>query len=358
MGGAERQLTGLAIHLRQLGHEVDVVVMRGNGPLKDLIRESGVRIVELFDRSSTDQHILKRLAQWVLYPWRAFQYCMNARPDVIHAWLLASYAVMLPVGQVTGVRVRICGRRGMRASQRSPRLAKLAQGVSNLAATWTTCNSEAIAEEIRRFERRPRSALSVISNAVDIPAVRANPGHNPPSGVVVANFHPYKGHSDLVEALKCIGVPVRLLLVGDGPMRRNIERQARQLPETVQLEFLGRVLNPAELLLQCQYAVLPSHTEGMPNAVLEAMAWGLPVVATRVGGTPALLQDGKGGLLVPAGSPSALAAAIRMMATDCEFRVSAGVINRAEALKYSWGEITAAYDALYRLLLQKTGGGR
>jgi glycosyltransferase involved in cell wall biosynthesis len=122
-----------------------------------------------------------------------------------------------------------------------------------------------------------------------------------------------KGHADLIDALATLakrGQVFTAILAGDGPEQpRLVERiHAHCLDDSVHL--IGYVDRPERILEESDLAVLPSHTEGLPNAALEAMAMGVPVLATRVGGTPEVITDGETGRLVAARSPSALADAI------------------------------------------------
>jgi glycosyltransferase involved in cell wall biosynthesis len=106
---------------------------------------------------------------------------------------------------------------------------------------------------------------------------------------------------------------------------------------------------PAELAA-AQFAVHPSHTEGLSNAILEQLAHGLPVIACRVGGNPQLIADGVNGLLVPPADPAALAAAIATVTTDPELRTRMAHAARTAATRYDWAACTQAHLALYRTL--------
>jgi glycosyltransferase involved in cell wall biosynthesis len=140
-------------------------------------------------------------------------------------------------------------------------------------------------------------------------------GRTPPGPVIssIGRLSREKGHADLVEALALLatrGHVVTAVLAGDGPERQRLADQihARGLDHAVHL--IGYVGKPERILEETDLAVLPSHTEGLPNAALEALAMEVPVLATRVGGTPEVITDGETGRLVPAHSPEAMAEAI------------------------------------------------
>jgi glycosyltransferase involved in cell wall biosynthesis len=128
-----------------------------------------------------------------------------------------------------------------------------------------------------------------------------------------------KGQADLVEALALVrasGKQVSLVLAGDGPARAGLEERVRALQLQDWVHFPGYVDQPHRVLEETDLAVLPSHTEGLPNAALEALAMGVPLLATRVGGTPEVVTDGETGRLVEARSPRALADGILEFLTD------------------------------------------
>lgn len=137
-----------------------------------------------------------------------------------------------------------------------------------------------------------------------------------PVAVCVGRFHPIKGIDLLVSAWRDVveSIPTaRLLLVGDGPMRDELERRVAELDLGASIRFLGYREDVRAVLWAADVAVVPSRDEGLGLAAIEAMACGLPVVATRVGGLPELVRDGENGLLVEPEDPDALSAGIRQL---------------------------------------------
>ena len=135
----------------------------------------------------------------------------------------------------------------------------------------------------------------------------------PPIISSIGRFSPEKGHADLIDALAIVaaqGHTFSAVLAGDGPDRSRLLRQVveRGLQSSVHLP--GYVSEPERVLGETDLMVLPSHTEGLPNAALEALAMEVPVLATRVGGTPEVITDGDTGRLVPPRAPQSLAAGI------------------------------------------------
>lgn len=124
-----------------------------------------------------------------------------------------------------------------------------------------------------------------------------------------------KGHLDLISAFARLsnshpGLVAKLVIVGDGPERNKLEAAVSSLGLTERVIFAGHINNVRVFYAAADLLALPSHTEGSPNVVLEAMAAGVPIVATTVGGVPEILEDGKSALLVPPSDPTTMAMAI------------------------------------------------
>jgi len=353
LAGSELQLTRLACELKSRGHEVNVLALgvSRSGVLADVLDAAGVPLRSFgFTRIRDDR---QRIRPWAamreLAKFAGFvRVVMSLRLDVCHAYLFHPYALALPVAVLARVPVRASGRRGMSAGFPLGRLHRVLQRLSNMTATVVIANSESIAEEVRLTERFPAENVVVIANGVDLPDHAADAGAEPPVGVMVANLIAYKGHRDLVEALAIMRDPPQVRLLGEGPERCELEEmiESRGLSRRCLLE--GSVVDAKRAYLDGQFALLTSHTEGLPNAILEAMAAGLPVVATRVGGVPSLVEDGVTGITVPPRSPESLAVAIARLVAEPDLRVSMGRAARERAYAYRWDRCVDAHISVYR----------
>jgi glycosyltransferase involved in cell wall biosynthesis len=210
-----------------------------------------------------------------------------------------------------------------------------------------------------------RRKLVVIPNGMAIPAtvpatdrsLRARLLEGRPDYLVLtpARLDGQKGHADLLAA--AAQVPqATFVLAGEGPLRGELEELARRLGVADRCLFLGHRDDVPDLLAAADLFVLPSHFEGLPVSVLEAMSAARPVVATAVGGTDEAVTDGETGLLVPPRDPAALAAAVRRISSDPELARRLATAGRARVEREFSAEATAcAVAAVYDEVLAGSG---
>jgi glycosyltransferase involved in cell wall biosynthesis len=355
VGGTESQLVKLAARLNARGHEVHVVAVRCGGPYEEELRALGIP-TRIFaygrlrdDTGRRTPRILLAEARKLLALWRHLR---DLRPDVCHGFLFTCYTQVLPLAWLAGVPARVNGRRGATPPTPTGFRRAVLDFAGHRSSSLYVTNSRTLSRELVEAEKVPVGRIEVIPNGVELPERTADPSRSPARGIVVANLIAYKGHADLIEALALLDAPPPLCLVGEGPERERLTAliEARGLGHVVRLA--GAAPDARALLADYEFAVLPSHAEGLPNAVLEAMAAGLPIVATRVGGVPEVLADDLAGILVPPHDPAALAAAIERLAGDPELRRAMGAEGRRAAGRLSMEECAARHEAVYRTLLR------
>jgi L-malate glycosyltransferase len=319
LGGTEKQVVLLAEGLRRGGVDVTVVVLTGEGPREPELRAARVPVMHLG---------LKQPGGWRTLPYlliaagRLARYLRRTRPDVVHAFLFHSYVLGALAARYARIPVFIAGRRSMDDFKRGRRLVLAVERTATGLTDLLVANARAVADCAHVTERVPLRKLAVIYNGLpDSAFVPADPAWletTRPVVLCVANLRPRKGHADLLAAASMLrerGMPCTVVLAGEGPERDALRRLAAELDIDVRL--LGARTDVDALLARADVVVLPSLTEGLSNAVMEAMAAGRPVVATAVGGTPELLADGRG-VLVPPGDPTALADALGAVLGDPE----------------------------------------
>jgi glycosyltransferase involved in cell wall biosynthesis len=178
--------------------------------------------------------------------------------------------------------------------------------------------------------------------------------------VLVGNMHTdVKGHPWLIDAAPTVlkeFPQTRFVFAGDGDSRPAFEQQAAKLGLQSNFLFLGRRSDIPDVLASCDIAVLPSRAEGLPNAVLEYMATGLPTIASRVGGNAELVEDGVTGLLVPPENSLAMADALLRLLRDPDLSRKMAEHGRKLAVEnYSFERLIREVDALYTELLRRRG---
>lgn len=347
VGGAEKQLCRLAVELAALGHEVNVVVLDKRGPLTIYLEENNIPFHGLFPEiiNSRWKSVCK-VHRWVYFLKNIFPLLRKLNPDVIHAWLFHAYATILPVSLLLNIPVRISGRRGLHSSLKKSWITNIGSKVSNFCTTSFTANAEEVLKDILVRENVERAKVKCITNGVDIPLASANCRASIPTGVVVANLIHYKGHIDLLRCLPLVNGNFRIIFVGEGPMRGQIEKEIQVLGLSKKVTLLGFCEDPISLLLESQFSILPSHTEGLPNAILESMACGLPVISTDVGGVKELISE-CGGLVIEVHDGVSFAKGIQYLLDNEDFRVSAGEYNRHISESFSWNEVSNNYSRYY-----------
>ncbi len=155
--------------------------------------------------------------------------------------------------------------------------------------------------------------------------------------VTIGRMSLEKGHTDLLTAIALMkdlpGLPRhRFVLIGDGPEEENLRRQAASLGIEDRILWTGFQKNVEPYYAMATIFALPSHSEGSPNVILEAMSAGLPIASTRAGGVPEILEDDVTGLMVPVGDPQALAEAVRrlLLSEDLRARLAAAAQHQVE----------------------------
>lgn len=355
VGGAERHLLGVLPGLKDRGFAVEIAVLHQGGSLETAFSRAGIAL-----------HRIQRARGIVPSIGELRRLYRRLRPDIVHfvlpeAYLLGGLAALGLDGPALAM-----SRRSLNLYQGRHRLAALAERFLHRRMDALVGNSEAVLRELIA-EGAPSDRLHLIPNGVltaqsgDRNASRAQLGVTaaPLVLVIVGTLIPYKGHADLLEALSGIASRLppgwRLVCAGrDTGIGPDLADQARKLGISENVLWLGERDDVADVLAASDIAVSASHEEGSPNAVIEAMAAGLPVVATAVGGSPELIMHGASGMLVPARNPSALGEAIAALAFDLDRRAVLGRNAFAHvSAKHRLETCVGAYGDLYARLAQQ-----
>jgi len=353
-GGAQ---TYVASVLPAIAERCNVVVAaHGAGPLRDAVRRAGVRFVPL-------RHVRRPIRPWrdLLGLLELLWLIRRERPHIVHANSSKAGVLGRIAAALAGVPVRIFTVHGWAFSAHSGPAATLYRWAERVVCPLTTvticvADSERAAGIAAGTCREERTV--VIPNGVDVETVaRVQHNGDPPRIVAVGRLQAPKDMLTLVRALAALECKrFSATIVGDGPDRRRLEREVRALGLEHAVELAGERRDVSRLLAEADVFVLSSGSEGAPLSVLEAMAAGLPVVASAVGGIPEIVLDGETGLLVPAGDPSRLAAALDRVLADPALRRRLGSAGRGRAgALFDVRRFRRAHVELYRRELARKG---
>jgi L-malate glycosyltransferase len=339
-GGTQRQLIELLRRIDRQRFRVHPVCFHTDGPWTGRVAELGEAITSFpihgFRRPATGRQLL-RFARW----------CRRNRIAVLHSWEIYSNIFALPGAALAGVPLRIGSRRGLGGPPAVRRL----QSVACRTAHRMVANSRAAAEQLIS-QGIPEHRIDIVPNGIDLTLFPERYVWRPARRITtVACLREGKRIDVLIAAAPRIlarhpGVDIQI--VGDGPWREKLVALARAVGVLPHLHFMGHREDVPAILTASDLFVLPSASEASPNVVLEAMAAGLPVVASKVGGIPELVDDGVTGRLVPPSDPDALAAAILDVLDHPNRGAAFGQAGRMRiAREYSFDRMVAQFESLY-----------
>ena len=345
VGGSQRQIVQLAMGLKERGIECVVLYFIKPSFLVDRLHAAGIQTLRVDKRRRVDPEFV----------WKLRQAIRQWAPDVLHCYsftaeLWGAIATrLLPASERPTLITSVRGtyewysanqwRMKHWASQRS-------QGIIS--------NSREGAEYAARQMGLPMSRFSIVHNGVEVPeppadavaALRKEYTATTPNGQADAPFETlllfvgrlveHKNLPRLLDAFARVAAErphVRLLLVGGGPLHDTLAARIRELKLDERALLLGERSDVAALMKAADLLVAPSLREGMSNVILEAMALGLPVLATRVGGTPEVIEDGRHGVLVDPTDTQALADAMLQLIDDPVRRQAIGQAGRQKVLE-------------------------
>jgi glycosyltransferase involved in cell wall biosynthesis len=325
-GGAQTYVAEL---VRGLADRFEITVAaHGPGPLREAVAASGARFIPL-------RHVRRPLSpvRDVLGLFELYRICRRVRPQIVHAnsskagvlGCLAAFAARVPI--------RIFTVHGWGSSWHPGRVYLWGDRLIRRTATRVICVAQSEVERGLEARTCTREQTVVIRNAVDVLAFQtASHEQARPVLVSVGRLQAPKDPLTFVRALARLnGLPFGALMVGGGRERERVAAELREVGLAEHVELLGERRDVRELLARSDVFVLATSSEALPISVLEAMAAGLPVVASAVGGVAELVVDGETGLLVPPGDADALAGALERLLGDGLLRRQMGAAGRSRA---------------------------
>jgi glycosyltransferase involved in cell wall biosynthesis len=351
-GGAERALVQIVTRLDRQQWTPRVYCLAGRGKLADGLKAAGIEVECLNARSKWDVRVVGRLAANL----RQF------RPALLQTFLFHANIAGRLAARRAGVPVVVSG---VRVSEHDARWRMRMDRWTNRLVTHNVCVSTAIAERYRGLGI-PDRKLSVIPNGVEVAAFEsAAPADLSEFGIpagsrillAIGRLHPQKGFDQLIDAVGPIlkdHPDVHLLIVGEGPQRPLLEQKIAASDQHTRMHLTGRRDDIAGLLRACSLFVLSSRWEGMPNVLLEALAAGVPVVATDVEGVRDIVEDAVSGVIVPRESTFELRTAVTRLLADPPLASKlAAAGQRRVRSDFTWERVTEQYTQLWSRLLDR-----
>jgi len=369
VGGTERHVATLACRLDRRRFEPILVCTSTGGPLEKALAGAGVPVHVLGFRGLTasPSRAVQRMFLAADVVRRFAAILRSARADVLHAFLPEACVLGAAAGRLAGTRAIVVSKRAMCDYKVEHPWYAFLENFANIAADAITVNSVAVQEDVQKKERFTGKKIRLVYNGTESPADPPwnRPGPPPedidaPPGAVlvtyVANLRDGKGHLCLVEAAREVLAEcpaVLFLLVGrEGKEAEEVRRRIREAGLEGKILLAGPRQDVSAILRATTVVAHPGEQEGFSNAILEAMALGLPVVAARAGGNPEAVDDGETGILFPAGDAAALARGIVGLLRDPARAREMGEAARQRVRdRFTTGGMVSNVERLYEDLL-------
>jgi L-malate glycosyltransferase len=356
------RVTHLVYRLQEGGMEHGVLKIV-NGLRGDAIESSicsTVPATSLKDRVGPNVALVefqRRRGNDPAFVWQLYRFLKRHRPHILHTHSWGTLCEGLVAARLAGVPIVVHGEHG---TLQTKKLQLLIQHWAWQRMDRLLAVSSRLADRMAETVAVPRDRIRVIRNGVDLERFRAR-RNEARIGLAlsadalvlgtVGRLVDVKDHVTLLEAMGVLasdGVPFIGVIAGDGPLRPALESKISALGLQDRVRLLGYRYDIDNILAALDIFALSSRSEGLSNTILEAMACGLPVVATHVGGAEELVEHGRTGLLVPAQSVGALSQAIGVLARDPECRTRMGSAGRKRAeQEFSLSVMVNGYRQLY-----------
>ena len=352
-GGAERMLASVASDLQAKGSQTLVIApARGEGWLARELSGTGVQL-ELFH---LDRPFSPQFARWLADVFRRHRITLAHS----HEFTMAVYGAW--AARTAGIPHVITMHGGRYYAGRLQR--RIAMRLAVQVSTATVAVSGSLRRDLTRDLWLRPSRVVTIPNGVRSPlsagpsTLRGELGLQSSDQLVVAigNLYPVKGHGVLLEALALLAPRfprLHVAIAGRGELELPLQRRAAELRLRDRFHLLGLRSDVANVLAGADVFVLPSLSEGVPLALLEAMLTARPVVASAVGEVPTVLDGGRAGALVPPSDPTALAAAVEELLSDpARARALSTAAHARASAAYTFDVMMDAYRAVYAQALR------
>jgi sugar transferase (PEP-CTERM/EpsH1 system associated) len=356
LGGLENVVVDLANRLATLQFECTIINFSQSDPLQNRVQQERTRTIALDKKAGNDPALVYRL----------YRFFRRERPHIVQTHNWGALVEGVVAAKLARVPILIHAEHG---TVEGRRYNVFLQRILWRAVQGVLCVSEEHRQRLSKTVGFSYENITPILNGVNTdffrpcPAneetIRIDRGLEPDALYIgtVGNLRPVKNHRLMLQASRDICTKyerVRIVFIGEGSLKEDLIHLAKALGIYNQVKFLGARSDVRDLLNTLDIFVLPSLSEGLPISVLEAMACGLPVVATSVGGLPELIEDGKTGMLVPSQDESRLKSALEHLIRCEATRRTMGQAARKKVVeRFSLDAMVNEYRNLYQTLIKQ-----
>ena len=355
-GGSERQTIALANGFAREGCEVTVLLTDKKGGLTSQL-SSEVKVVSYSSRSNFFSRF-----RFI------YETAKTEKPDILYSRFWTTKPAMIFAGRVLGIKTVAAEVSNIKQSlRRWPPVLRNAIGFAKILcyrlADSVIVQSHAGRKSLSRLGVGEK--IKTVHNGIDIKHMEKRSNEEVthrwfdeeiPLAVTVGRLVPSKGHESLVETLSTVNgvTPLRLLLIGDGPLRSKISSRARELGVGDKIDFTGSISNPHKYAVKCDILICSSLFEGFSNSLLEALALGLPIVSTDHNfGASEIIEDGRSGILVPVGNPEKMAEAVLKLLRDKTLAAEMAREAKKRAREFSVEKMTRESLEIFKDIQEK-----
>ena len=357
-GGAEYQALMLAQGLTERGVSNIIFTLRANGELSKKARDLNINIIEGNFKSRRN---FKSVIKGFILLNKTIR---SSKPAIVHTFLPLSNFLGSLAGSISGASLIITSRRGHIKLNYLKKRWRIIDRLSNFFSHIITVNSQTIIDEMKATDAVDLKKVVCIPNGIDLNKfkvdknlrkdVRKSLGliESEFAWIKVANFSDIKGHADLINGFSRIthNCSKKLFLLGkDRGNLKFIQKLVSDLGLQDQVIFLGFKENISKILNAMDGFISASHTEGLSNAIIEAMAMRLPIIATNVGGSPEILENRKYGILIEPNNYQSICESMTEIMENDQLRANLSIAcNGIAQKKYSKESMVNSYIELYK----------
>jgi len=350
--GAERLMVDI-LKNRSKNFKFTVLCLVEGGALESELEQINVPVV-IFNKSSKyDLTILIKLISWML----------NNKPSVVHTHLFTADTwgrLAATMARVPCIITTVHSTNSWKGA-----IHRLVDKALSFVTDRIVACSDEVANVLKKEFKISKDRIAILSNGIDfrrfdtlnLTTINEIDLLAPDivKIVVIGRLHPAKGHLDLIRAiakLKTVTTKFHVFLVGEGELKDEIITKCTENNISNFITLMGQRTDIPEILAKTDIFVMPSHWEGLPMALLEAMAMSMPVIASRVGGIPDVIKDGFNGLLIDKSDDAELANKIAQLLADERMRIKLGVEAKKTVIEnYSAKNVSKGYESLYQKIL-------